>query len=33
MSYFRRAWDLVWKAYQGFRLYEFIRDRYDDLFP
>ena len=31
MSNFRRAWDLVWKAYQAFRLFEFLRDHFDDF--
>ncbi|GKQ31215.1 hypothetical protein PSTH1771_10895 [Pseudomonas syringae pv. theae] len=31
MSMLRRAWDLAWKALQAFRLYEFLRDHFEDL--
>ncbi len=30
-KYFKRAWDLVWSAFQAYRLYEFLRDQFDDL--
>lgn len=31
MSKFGRAWDSVWKAFQAYRLYEFLRDQFSDL--
>ena len=31
-KFVRRAWDSAWKAYQAFRLYEFLRDHFEDLF-
>lgn len=30
-KYFKRAWNLAWSAFQAYRLYEFLRDQFDDL--
>lgn len=32
MSKFGRLWDLAWNGYRAFKLYEFLRDHYEDWF-